>query len=194
MDEGIAAVVAASIGVPGALVGAFLGYRAGLAQAKATLKGVELQLAGERDFALWTGKRDAYSTFLAAVEDVSIALDRARSLAGLYLEAGIGAGRAATAAGQELRQKHKDLLFRQSALRLSVDGSRADDAEALVKIASAGVQDFEDWTDALNPHRGDDDAAFTRLRENTRRLKEGIVDWAANARSDLVAGGTPPQR
>jgi hypothetical protein len=42
---------------------------------------------------------------------------------GLHPEEGVGSAEAATEAHMDLERRHKDLLFRQAALRLSVDGS-----------------------------------------------------------------------
>lgn len=75
MDQGDAAVWAAGIGVVvGALAGALGGFFAGRAQAKATVDGVKLSVSGERTNALWEGRKSAYASFLAGIEEVRMKL------------------------------------------------------------------------------------------------------------------------
>ncbi|MFE1882653.1 hypothetical protein [Streptomyces diastatochromogenes] len=59
MDQGDAAVWGAGISAVSTVVGGFFGYLAGLAQGRATVDGVKLQLHGQREDAVWQAEVDA---------------------------------------------------------------------------------------------------------------------------------------
>jgi hypothetical protein len=188
MDEAKAAVLSAAITGAVGVIGALCAFAAGKASARGVVEGVKLQLSGERDLALWADRRDAYASFLAAVDEVRIALKHAVRAVGLYLEEGLGSGQAATEAHEELKQRYKELLFRQAALRLSVDDPEVAKAWELVGVAGEALENLDGWADALHSHR-DDSAVWGRLTASRERFEAGVTEWAANARARLAESG-----
>ncbi|MFJ2752693.1 hypothetical protein [Streptomyces sp. NPDC087297] len=184
--------LAAAAGAPVAILAAWLGYRGGKAQATAALDGVKLQLTGEREFALWSAKRDAYASFLAAAETFRVSLNHAIRLTSMYLEEGLGTGKAATEADAELRQSHKALLLSQSSLRLSIDAAESATVDALTSLATETLEVYGDWVDALAERQGRDQRAWDALKEKKVGLTEAVSDWALAAQSTLAAAAGAP--
>ncbi|MEU1520431.1 hypothetical protein ABZ490_51480 [Streptomyces sp. NPDC005811] len=188
MDQGKAAVLSAAItGVVG-IIGAICAFAAGKASAKGVVEGVKLQLSDARDLALWTDRRNAYASFLAAADEVRIALKHALRIVGSYLEEGLGSGQAATEAHNDLKERHKELLFRQAVLRLSVDDPEIAKAWELVGAAGEALEGLDGWADAVHAHR-DDAAAWNRFTASREEFEAALTEWAATARARLAESG-----
>ncbi|MFJ9729696.1 hypothetical protein ACIRP3_43990 [Streptomyces sp. NPDC101209] len=184
MDPGKAAVLSALIAGLVGVVGAVAAFAAGKASAKGVIEGVKLQLSDQRDFALWTDKRNAYASFLAAAEEVRIALGPPIRLVGAYLEEGVGSGQAATEARNELHQCYKEFVYRQSALRLSVDDPEVERAWALVSLVGTVLDRFDTWSNTLHDHRDSDDA-WGQFNDSRGRFEADLAAWATAARAQL---------
>ncbi|MFD5881048.1 hypothetical protein [Streptomyces yangpuensis] len=186
--------LAAAVGGPVAVFAAWLGYRGGKAQAAAQVEGVQLQLNGEREFALWSAKRDAYASVLAAAEAFRVSFNHATRVTSMYLEERLGSAKAANDAEAELRQNLQALRLSQSSLRLSLNATESARVDDLTALATKVFEGFGDWTDALQQHQGDE-RAWARLKENHEQFSTSIHDWAEAAQSALAAtsgvGGGP---
>lgn len=128
---------------------------------------------------------NAYASFLAAAEEVRIALGPTIRLVGAYLEEGVGTGQAATDARNELQQCYKEFVYRQSALRLSVDDPEVERAWALVSLVGTVLDHFDTWSDALNDHGGSD-AAWAQFNDSRGRFEADLAAWATSARAQLA--------
>lgn len=145
MDQGDAAVWAAGISVVGAAVGAVGGYLAGRAQGKATVDGVQLQLAGQRQDALWQAEVDAYAALVTQFNLArmqlgdAVALFEARGRDLRHLE-GLGRGTREESFAA-LLECVKECVSKENALRLRTAPAYADVAtdvrRALLEVTSA---------------------------------------------------------
>jgi hypothetical protein len=66
MDAGIAALVAGFAGAVGSGLGAAAAFRGALQQTRAQMQSMSLQLAGQRDDAVWRIRRETLANFLGA--------------------------------------------------------------------------------------------------------------------------------
>ncbi|MGW0750272.1 hypothetical protein [Streptomyces sp. NPDC002587] len=202
MDEGAAAIWAAGIGVGGVVITAGMGWYAARKAAAATLKGaqetaaaqveaalagVRAQLSGQHHAALWQVRREAYATFLGQIEAVRMAIAHMGGLCAVAIDNLGGAGGPdpdLTGAKNALTDSFKTLWFRESALRLAVDPTEAEQAEALMKLARKAISHVDDLVDAIFTH-GDVTPPERRLEASMRELRAGIEEWATNARQNL---------
>lgn len=210
MDQGEAAIWAAGIGVGATLVMALAALHtgrrankaaldaareAGRAQVEAALAGVRLQLDGHREDALWQARRDAYAQFLNGVENVRMALVHLAAAGPRYFEEGLGRGDAVGEGLTRAQEQYQGLLLRHSALRLSADDPEVADAERLSRLAGRLLEDFDDYAGAFPA--GDPAPAWRRFDEGLHELRDGVEEWALNARrrvQEQRGSGAPPSR
>ncbi|MGW5969976.1 hypothetical protein [Streptomyces sp. NPDC055186] len=110
-----------------------------------------------------------------------------------YYVEGRNTGEQARVARETLHQQHKDLLSAQATLRLSVESSDVDEAEALTNLAGHLVTGCDDYVNSFSI--GGDFDSNTLFRSEVE-LKEKIAAWARNAGhqlQDMPARATPPQ-
>ncbi|MFJ9995209.1 hypothetical protein [Streptomyces werraensis] len=143
---------------------------------------MERQLAGERDFALWSARREAFAAYLSTIEHLRVTFNHAVGLA----EAHYVEGRNTAARGQEakeaLDQQHKDLLLAQATLHLTVASSEVDEVEALTEMATGLISGYDDFVEHLGGGgHCDENALFAR----ERALKEQVAAWAQRAGHQL---------
>ncbi|MFD9616677.1 hypothetical protein ACFWB2_05200 [Streptomyces virginiae] len=217
MDQGIAAVWAAGIGVfgvvataGGALWAAHKTAAAQIAGAKETaaaqiagareqaaaqvdaaLAGVRAQLSGQRREAMWQVRREAYTSFLGQVEAVRIAVVDFGHLCDEAFAASRQSGRTIPdldTPRDQLDEAYRNLWLRDSALRLSVDVEEAEEAEQVRLLIVQAVQDVCELADVVHI-RVRFRAAQGRFQTSVDALNEGIVEWTASARLYLGAAG-----
>ncbi|MFE0414292.1 hypothetical protein ACWF8U_22500 [Streptomyces olivaceus] len=189
MDPGVATVWAAGMAVAGTVlggaIGAVGGLLAGKAQARGTLDGVERQLAGERDFALWSARREAFASFLSTIEHLRVTFNHAVELAEAHYIEGRNTVTQGRAAWESLEQQHKDLLRALATLRLSVESSDVDEAEALTDLAGSLVKGYDDFVDGLLGSISFDNNALFRQEVE---LKERVAAWATRVGRQVQSG------
>ncbi|MGW2672374.1 hypothetical protein ACWC5F_30525 [Streptomyces sp. NPDC001272] len=215
MDQGVAAIWAAGLGVAGAVGAAGLGLRGvrkmakaqiesaqetaaaqiaaardqAAAQVEAALAGVRAQLSGQRQESVWQIRREAYAAFLMQLETVRVGVANLYDLcgAGIAVRGGVR-GRIPDMAEpqEELMESINTLWLRESALRLAVDGEEAAQAKRLRKLAqrtmvhlNALIEAVYDDGNVVPPQR--------RVEECMLELREGVGQWADNARQSLFA-------
>ncbi|MFJ9099529.1 hypothetical protein ACIRJM_13720 [Streptomyces sp. NPDC102405] len=189
MDPGVASVWAAAIAVVGTVlggvIGAVAGRSAGKAQAKGVLEGIERQLTGERDFALWSARREALAAFLSTIEHLRVTFNHMVGLAEAHYFENRNNATEAQAAREALEQQHKDLRLKLATLRLSVPSSDADEAEVLTELAGSLITGYDDFVDSLS---GGSDFDSNALFRSEVELKERIAAWAQSAGNQVQAG------
>ncbi|MEU0336375.1 hypothetical protein [Streptomyces sp. NPDC006193] len=175
MDQGDAAVWAAGIGVIGTAIGAIGGYLAGRAQGKATVDGVRLQLAGQREDAVWQAELDAFAAvidqFNAArmqVATVVTQFEASRRDVRRLAPYGVITREEAYAA---LMECVRELVARENALRLRTAPAYADAATALREQ----LVDLLDAARAYCVAR----ARGRRARDLRRQFDEQMIAWRA---------------
>lgn len=189
MDQGDAAVWAAAITGAVGVVAALSAYGAGKAQAKGVVAGVKLQLSGERDFALWTDRRDAYAAFHSSLEAVRMSVVHVRDLTVAHVEGSSPpVAESYSDARGHVNERFKELLSRKSTLQLSVDSPEVDIAGLLTITAQTAVWQLDDWVDAALGHEGTEDARYRALVTAMDGLERGAAQWAKDARSRLQQG------
>ncbi|MCX4962973.1 hypothetical protein [Streptomyces virginiae] len=213
MDQGVAAIWAAGIGVfgvvataGGALWAAHKTAAAQIAGAKETaaaqiagareqaaaqvdaaLAGVQAQLSGQRQESLWQVRREAYATYLGQIQAVHMGILHLTSLCMVAIEQlGGSPGEAPDLIGprDQLIERFTDLYFRESALHLAVDEDEAEQAEALRRLAGRAIEDVRDLMEAIYTDHNVGPPQ-DRAEASREALKTGIRDWAANARQKL---------
>ncbi|MFJ4916071.1 hypothetical protein [Streptomyces sp. NPDC088726] len=205
MDQGDAAVWAAGIGAVSALAGVAVGYLAGRLQAKATVDGVKLQLAGQRNEAIWQAKVDAYAAVVAEFNQTRMLIAQFVAL----LDAGRGAARHLREFGYGTREEAagaltegvKACVFQENVLRLRVSASEAD-AVTDVRIALSKVVDAS-WPWAVARAGGPGNAAELKREvdqrmDGFRNLLDAFVADSqirlSHPRSEWLYGEDPDQR
>ncbi|MFD6629143.1 MULTISPECIES: hypothetical protein [Streptomyces] len=170
-------------------MGALSAYGAGKAQAKGMVAGVKLQLSGEREFALWTDRRDAYAAFHSSLEALRRSVGHAAGLTAAHLE-GLPPPVAESYADAraQTNERFMELLSRESTLRLSVDSPESDRAGELTSLAQVAVGQLDDWVDAALSHRPSEEVQWRELQSMMARLEQGAAEWAKNARDRLQQG------
>ncbi|MFJ3927942.1 hypothetical protein [Streptomyces sp. NPDC090022] len=213
MDQGVAAIWAASIGVVGVVATAggalwaahktataqiagaketaaaqIAGAREqAAAQVDAALAGVRAQLSGQRQESVWQVRREAYAAFLGQVDAVHMQIMHLAALCAVAIDNLGGANGEQPdldGARTELTESFKSLWFRESALRLAADPAEADAAEALMKLAWQAMADIGDVVNAIFTDRNVGPPQ-DRAEASRSALTAGIKDWAANARRNL---------
>ncbi|MFI8363335.1 hypothetical protein ACIGD1_24585 [Streptomyces sp. NPDC085612] len=201
MDQEVAALWAAGIGVAGAVVSAVVAIYAvrksaaaqvesaaasGHAQVQAALAGARMQLAGQRDDALWQARKSAYASFLGAVEHVRMCVVHMCEVAGAYEEGRGASGDDLTEAKKNLDESFKALWFRESLLRLSVEEEEARSAEEIMLLARRVVEDVDDYGWASWSHQRDSEPAWLRLKASKGEFEGRVTAWAEAARRTLA--------
>lgn len=152
--------------------------------------GVKLQLSGERDFALWSDRRDAYVEFLSSLEAVSAGIVHAQALASTHIE---GLANASTGdigvAREEINGQVKTLLLSRSKMRMSVGNGEFQEAGVLVTKTQLVVSRLDRWVDAALAHAAGDEVHWASLLEGIRELRDAIDAWAIAAQHQLRASG-----
>lgn len=217
MDQGVAAIWAAGIGVFGGVGGtvgaAWIGLRGvrktaeaqiksaqetaaaqitaardqAAAQVEAALAGVREQLSGQRQEAVWQIRREASAAFLTQLGTVRMGFASLYGLCRVGIDVLGGAdGRMPDLAEphEELMEAIKALWLRESALRLAVDSTEAAQAERLTRLAQ---QAMVHMNELINGLYGDGDVVTpqTQLQSCVSELRDGIGQWAENARQSL---------
>jgi hypothetical protein len=143
MDQGLAAVWAAAIGVVGALTAAGVALYAAKwgakAQVEAALAGVRAQAEGQRRDAVWSMQREAYSSFLHHAEEVRVGLTSLLTRSAFLQSAPTGDAEAVRELQRELDTHYKSLLLRHSYLSLSVEDEEADRTRQLYDRATEAM-------------------------------------------------------
>jgi hypothetical protein len=206
MDQGLAAVCAAGIGVGGVVITAGMGWyaarkaaasqieaahRAASAQVEAALAGVREQFIAQRQEAMWQVRREAYTAFLGQVEAVRVEIVELAHLCGEaidVMERSRGAAPNLDTPRDQLAETFRNLWLRDSALRLSVDAEEAEQAEQLRLLVMAAVEDVSQLVDVIHTSgQFRARAAWRRSQTSIDALHEGIMEWTRNARSYLGA-------
>ncbi|MEU3264434.1 hypothetical protein [Streptomyces bacillaris] len=198
MDEGVAAIWAAGIGVGGVVITAAMGFyqarKAAAAQVESALAGAREQIQGQHQAALWQVRRDAYAAFLGQIEAVRMGVAHMFGLCAVAIDILGGApGQEPdlASARNELTESFKTLWMRESALRLAVDAQEAEQAEHLMHLARRAVDHVGEVAEAIWS-RQDIAGAQTRLENSMGELRAGVEEWASNARRKLETGGQAP--
>lgn len=158
-------------------MGLVAGRNAGKAQAKGVLEGIERQLAGDREFALWSARREAFAAFLSTIEHLRVTFNHAVGLVEAHYVEGRDNASEERATKEALLQQHNDLRLTLATLRLSVDSGDVDEAEVLTDLASQLITAYDDYVDSFSGGRFDSSAFFRSEVE----LKERIAAWATTA-------------
>ncbi|MER6325793.1 hypothetical protein [Streptomyces coelicoflavus] len=198
MDEGVAAIWAAGIGVGGVVITAAMGFyqarKTAAAQVESALAGAREQIQGQHQAALWQVRRDAYAAFLGQIEAVRMGVAHMFGLCAVAIDILGGApGQEPdlATARNELTESFQTLWMRESALRLAVDAQEAEHAEHLMRLARRAVDHVGEVAEAIWA-RQDIAGAQTRLENSVEELRAGVEEWASNARRKLEAGGQAP--
>ena len=156
MDEGVAAIWAAGIGVGGVVITAAMGFyqarKAAAAQVESALAGAREQIQGQHQAALWQVRRDAYAAFLGQIEAVRMGVAHMFGLCSVAIDILGGApGQEPdlATARSELTESFKTLWMRESALRLAADAQVAEPAEHLMRLAKRAVDHVGEVAEAI---------------------------------------------
>ncbi|MFG1665932.1 hypothetical protein [Streptomyces sp. Y7] len=146
---------------------------------------MERQLVGERDFALWAARREAFAAYLSTIEHLRVTFNHAVGLAEAHYVEGRDTAAQGQAAKEALHQQHKDLLLAQATLHLTVDISEVDAVETLTDMATRLISGYDDFVEHLGGGGHCDENALFR---SERELKEQVGAWAQRAGHQLQAG------
>ncbi|PJN24047.1 hypothetical protein [Kitasatospora sp. CB02891] len=181
MDEGVAAVVGAAIGIVGASLGAVGGWLGGRAQSRGQVDAMKLQLQASQDDALWTGRRQALARLLASHEELrSLLASMAVAIAsGRDGEQLVGATRA------ELDQRYVTLVYQGVAAgaeaRLWVPDARLQIAAKASDDRGEAVEAMNRWRNAVD-HGSPEASRFydevTRAMLNYRATLQNFAEQA----------------
>ncbi len=149
MDAEWATVVGAVIGMGGAALGAVGGFLAGKAQAKGTVEGVRLQLAGQRLDMQWQARRDACGALIGLYSKALLQFVSAWRLSQYDPErqphlVDVDEAKLQEAMG-ELRQRTEEVLMLKTAYRLTVPPGEEDNAEAVRLAYDATWRALASW-------------------------------------------------
>ncbi|MYS34916.1 hypothetical protein K388_01915 [Streptomyces sp. KhCrAH-43] len=190
MDEGDAAVWAAGIGAVSALAGAAIGYFAGRLQAKATLDGVKIQLAGQRNEAIWQAKVDAYAAVVAEFNQVRMLaanfvalLDADRREGRLLREFGYGTPEEAMGT---LTEQVKACVFQENVLRLRVSASEADAVTNVRTALSELMSALGPWAVARTGGPGNASALKREVDQRMATFRDMLDSFVADAQNRLA--------
>ncbi|MGA4801236.1 hypothetical protein [Streptomyces lavendulocolor] len=198
MDQGVAAIWAAGIGVGGVVITAGMGWyaahKAAAAQVEAALAGARAQFAGQRLESMWQVRREAYTAFLGQVEAARVEVVELANLcdeAIALMEGEAGASLDLETPRQQLAQTFRGLWLRDSALRLSVDVEQAEQVERLRLLVMEAVAAVAALVDEMSA-RASVEAARGRSHDAINALHEGIVEWTRGAREHLNSARQVP--
>ncbi|MER6329081.1 hypothetical protein ACWDVX_09080 [Streptomyces tendae] len=135
MDAGWATVVGAVIGTGGAALGAAGGFLAGKAQAKGTVEGVKLQLAGQRLDMQWQARRDTCGALIGLYSKALLQFVSTWRLSQYDHErhphvVDVDEAKLQEAM-DELRQRTEEVIMLKTAYQLTVPPGEEDMAEAV---------------------------------------------------------------
>ncbi|MFF3959844.1 hypothetical protein ACFYY1_42835 [Streptomyces sp. NPDC001890] len=159
MDAGWATVVGAVIGTGGAVLGAVGGFLAGKAQAKGTVEGVRLQLAGQRLDMQWQARRDACGALIGLYYKALLQFVSTWRLSQYDHERPPHLVDADEAKLQEalgeLRQRTEEVIMLKTAYQLTVPPGEEDKAEAVRLAYDATWRALAAWNAGRlsPPHR-----------------------------------------
>lgn len=170
MDEGWAAVIGAAAGLAGAALGAIGGYFSGRAQARGTVEGVQLQLAGQRADALWQAEIDACALFMDVSNRASLKLEQLRTITRLEHEGEqqvllriYGLDSRDQLVGQ-LGVLQDECILRETALLLRVPSADADTVQGVGEALTLAIGSMLRWC-AARINQADDEADQRRDAE-----------------------------
>ncbi|RKN07413.1 hypothetical protein [Streptomyces radicis] len=184
MTPEVATLVGVGIATAGTVGAGVLGFLAGRTQARSMLDGVRVQLAGQRQYAVWQARYDAYLAFLVAMDDVRRAIGDVRRIEELRFR-GSGSGQGLGEARRDLDGFIDALQLRRSTLGLTLDGAEVDRAERIQATAHHAVARLDAWLLAARVEELDYADALRALDERTAALGADLRAWTDGARRQL---------
>jgi hypothetical protein len=187
-------VVGALIALGGAAIGAVGGYLGGWAQAKGTIDGIKLQLAGQRKDALWQAKRDAYAIL---VQQFNVLRIRIGHVAGMFGLEEVEAVRLARTAGHgtreeelaQLSQAGKECWLAECTFRLSVTPPEAEQAAQVRDALSEAQKALNVWCLARAGGPGDAEVLKANFDEAMATFRDSLDEFVQRAAALLDEHG-----
>ncbi|MER5537403.1 hypothetical protein [Streptomyces mirabilis] len=191
MDQTWAVMLGAGISIVSAALGAIGGYAGGRAQARGTVEGVELQLAGQRADALWQIEVDACTLYIDRCNQALFKIGQVAAIGGLE------ANQAETLAvyGIEsrdeilgsLRSLQDECMLQEIALGLRLPPALAEGAKGVREALTSSTDALYRWCAARAGGTADEAERWRDLMDRTTVLRRGVGQFTSDAQTRFTA-------
>ncbi|MCX4988436.1 hypothetical protein [Streptomyces sp. NBC_00568] len=191
MDQTWAVALGAIISIVSAALGAVGGYAGGKAQARGTVEGVELQLAGQRADALWQMEVDACTLYIDRCNQALFKIGQVVSIGQLE------ASQAETLAVygiesrdeiiRSLRGLQDECMLQEVALGLRLPSALAEGAKGVRESLTSTTDALYRWCAARAGRTPDEAERWQDLIDRTTAFRRGVGRFTSDAQARFTA-------